>query len=164
MAENRNRSSLENAKRYAFFLLKFRLRSEKEIYQRLKKKDFPEEDIQKVVAFLKSKDFINDIVFARAWVDSRAKKPIGCRRLKTELKIKGIKEDIIDEQIERIKMVYPQGEIALELAKIRLDKLKSIEPQKALARVYGFLIRRGFSPDVVIDVLNNIKQGQTPLP
>ncbi len=155
--ENKNTGSLENAKRYAFFLLKFRLRSEKEIYQRLKKKDFSQENIQKVITFLKSKDFINDFVFAEAWVDSRVKKPIGCRRLKTELKIKGIKEDIINEQIERVKKDYPQDKIALELAKTKLSKLKSIEPQKALARVYGFLIRRGFSQDVVIDVLNKFK-------
>ncbi|MFH1397883.1 MAG: regulatory protein RecX [Candidatus Omnitrophota bacterium] len=158
MAENKNLSSLEKAKRYAFFLLKFRLRSEKEIYQRLKKKDFSQENIQKVITFLKSKDFINDIFFAKAWVDSRVKKPIGCRRLKTELKIKGIKEDIINEQIERVKKDYPQDKIALELAKTKLSKLRSIEPQKALARVYGFLIRRGFSPDVVIDVLNKFKR------
>ncbi|MBU0503962.1 MAG: regulatory protein RecX [Candidatus Omnitrophota bacterium] len=158
--ENKNLSPLEKAKRYAFFLLKFRLRSEKEIYQRLKKKCFPEGDIQKVVVFLKSKNFINDLVFAKAWVDSRVKKPIGARRLKTELKIKGIQEGIIDEQIERVKKEYPQDMIALELAKSRFTKLKSVEPQKARVRVYGFLIRRGFSPDVVIDVLNNIKPDQ----
>ncbi len=47
----------------------------------------------------KEKDFINDSYFAGAWIDSRLLRPLGLRRIRQELKIKGIANEIIDEKI-----------------------------------------------------------------
>ena len=54
------------AKEYAFLLLKFRLRSEKELAQRLRQKKFSETIIQDTLTFLKDKQFIDDQIFALA--------------------------------------------------------------------------------------------------
>ena len=145
---------LQRAKNYAFLLLKFRLRSEKEIYQRLKKKKFPEGIIQETLFFLRDKKFIDDNFFAKTWIESRLKKPLGLRRIKQELKLKGLDKEIIDSQIGEIKKGYSEQEIVIKVARQRLSKLKGIEPVKAKSRVYGYLLRRGFSPEIVIDVLN----------
>jgi regulatory protein len=148
---------LQRAKNYAFLLLKFRLRSEKEIYQRLKKKKFPENIIQETLSFLKAQKFIDDIFFAKAWIESRLKKPLGLRRIEQELKLKGLDKEVIDSQISEIKKSYSEEKIVIEIAQQRLNKLKGIEPTKAKNRVYGYLLRRGFSPEVVIDVINQLK-------
>jgi regulatory protein len=145
---------LQRAKNYAFLLLKFRLRSEKEIYQRLKKKKFPEGIIQETLFFLKDKRFIDDNFFAKTWIESRLKKPLGLRRIKIELRQKGIDKEIIDSELREIKKGYLEQEIVTKIAQQRLKKLKGIEPIKAKSRVYGYLLRRGFSPEIVIDVLN----------
>lgn len=154
--DNKNKDSLQKAKDYAFLLLKFRLRSEKEIYQRLKKKKFEEKVIKETLAFLKDKRFIDDNYFAKAWIESRIKKPLGLRRLKQELKIKGIDKEIIDSQIEQIKKDYSEEDIVTEIAQRRLQKLKGIEPRKAKRRILEYLLRRGFSPDIVIDTIRGL--------
>jgi regulatory protein len=149
---------LQKAKDYAFLLLKFRLRSENELRQRLKKKKFDADIIEMTLFFLKDKGFIDDNYFAKTWIESRIKKPLGIRRLKAELSIKGINKAIIDTQIDEIKKSYSEEDIVGGIAKDRLNKLKGIDPQKAKKRVYAYLLRRGFSPEVVIDVLNQIER------
>lgn len=147
---------LQRAKNYAFLLLKFRLRSEKEIYHRLKKKKFPEGIIQETLFFLRDKKFIDDNFFAKTWIESRLKKPLGLRRIREELKLKGLDKEIIDSQLSEIKKSYSEEESATKIAQQRLNKLKGIEPIKAKSRVYRYLLRRGFSPEIVIDVVNQL--------
>ena len=144
---------LQKARGYAFLLLKFRPRSENEIRQRLKNKKFNSEIIESTVSFLKDKGFIDDNYFAKTWIESRIKKPLGIRRLKAELNIKGVNKEIIDTQINEIKKSYAEEDIVGGIARDRLNKLKGIDPQKAKKRVYAYLLRRGFSPEVVMDVI-----------
>lgn len=153
---NKDKDLLQKAKDYAFLLLKFRLRSEREIYERLRKKKFDERIIKETLTFLKEKDFIDDNCFAKTWIESRIKKPLGLRRLKAELKTKGIDKEIIDRQIDQIKKDYSEQDIVTKIAQKRLQKLKGIEPQKAKRRTQDYLLRRGFSPDVVIDIINQL--------
>lgn len=149
-----NKELLQKAKEYAFLLLKFRLRSEKELCQRLKKKRFHEEIIRETVSFLKDKGFIDDNLFAKTWIESRLKKPLGLRKIKQELNLKGIDKEIIDTQISEIKKDYCEQDLVKKIAKVRLSKLKGIEPRKAKRRVYAYLLRRGFSPEIIIDALS----------
>ncbi|MCK9571842.1 MAG: recombination regulator RecX, partial [Candidatus Omnitrophica bacterium] len=105
MRRNRARNSASNkpqgndsekARAYAFLLLKFRLRSAKELEQRLKQKGFSEQLSRETVKFLQDKEFIDDRVFARGWVSSRLKRPFGLRRIKQELLQKGLDKEIIE--------------------------------------------------------------------
>lgn len=141
--------SLYQAREYAFLLLKYRPRSESEFYQRLKKKEFAEAVIKQVLSFLKDKGFIDDVYFAKTWVDSRIKKPLGLRRLEQELRVKGISQEIIDNCLSAVKDNYSEEEVVLKIINQKLEKLKGIDPEKAKARIYRYLIRRGFSPEVV---------------
>jgi regulatory protein len=152
---NKKTESFAKARDYAFLLLKFRLRSENELVQRLKLKKIPEETIREVISFLKEKRFIDDNVFAKAWLNSRLKRPLGLRRIRQELRQKGIDKAVIETEVGSVKN-YSEAETVLELAKERLGKLKAVEPIKAKRRVYEFLLRRGFSSQVVIDTLNQL--------
>ncbi len=137
-------------------LLKFRSRSEKEIYVRLKKKRFDEKTIQETLSYLKDNNFINDISFANAWIESRLKKPIGLNRIRKELKIKGIDEKIIEQKIDELKDRYFEQDIVKKIAKEKFNRLKNIEPDKAKRRIFSYLMRRGFSADAVLDTLNEL--------
>lgn len=150
----KNINALTKARAYAFLLLKFRLRSEKELYRRLKQKKFDEEIIKQTLSFLKDKSFIDDNSFARAWIASRIKRPLDLRRIKQELNLKGIDKDIINREISAIKNNYSEADIVKNIAQERLGKLKGIDPQKARRRLYTYLLRRGFSPEVIIDTLS----------
>jgi regulatory protein len=148
--------SPEKAKEYAFLLLKFRLRSEKELLQRLKQKGFSGELCQDTVNFLKEKKFIDERVFAKGWVSSRLKRPFGLRRIKQELVQKGLDKEVIQETFAQAREDYDEGSVIRLLAEKRFSKLKGIEPLKAKQRVYAYLIRRGFSPDLVGDVVKKL--------
>ncbi len=152
---NKRTESFAKARDYAFFLLKFRLRSENELLQRLKLKKIPEETIKEVASFLKEKRFIDDHVFASAWINSRLKRPLGLRRIKQELRQKGVDKEIIEAQTAKLED-YSEVETVLDLARGRLNRLKGIDQVSAKRRIYAFLLRRGFSPEVVIDTLNQL--------
>jgi len=152
---NKRTESFAKARDYAFLLLKFRLRSVNELVGRLKLKKIPEETIKEVVSFLKEKRFIDDNIFARAWINSRLKRPLGLRRIKQELRQKGVDKEIIEAQTAKIKD-YSEVETVLDLAKGRLSRLKGIDQISAKRRVYAYLARRGFSPEVIIDTLNQL--------
>jgi regulatory protein len=146
--------SLQKAKNYAFLLLKFRQRSTKEIGLRLKQKQFEDPVIKETIAFLKDHAFIDDAAFARAWIDSRLKKPLGIRRIKEELRIKGIDNNIIDSNINQTRRDYSEEEVVSRIAADKLKQTpKGIEPQKAKRRIFSYLLRRGFSPGVISDIL-----------
>ena len=143
----------EKARSYAFLLLKFRLRSEHELRVRLKQKGFSEDLAADTVSFLKDKEFIDDRVFAKGWVSSRLKRPLGLRKIELELMQKGIAKEIIQDALGQASRQYFESQIVSQLARQRFSRLKGIEPLKAKARVYGYLMRRGFSPDVVNDIV-----------
>ncbi len=148
--------SFLKAKQYSFLLLKFRLRSEKELEERLKRKKFDLDIIRQTIDFLKGKKFLDDHIFARSWILSRLKKPLGLARLRQELKLKGIDSKIIEAQLEEAKKDYSEEETVLRLAKERLGKLKGIDAQKAKQRVYGYLLRRGFSARAIIEAIEQL--------
>lgn len=143
------------AREYAFLLLKFRLRSEREICERLKKKGFTEETVKKTLSFLKDKRFINDGLFAKSWIESRLRKPLGLRRIKQELTLKGISKGIIDGQLGIFRDNYPEEEIVARIAKEKFFKLKGVDAEKKKRRISQFLLRRGFSPGIVYEVMNS---------
>lgn len=146
----------EKARAYAFLLLKFRLRSENELRARLKQKGFSAELAESTVNFLKDKEFIDDRVFARGWVSSRLKRPLGLRKIRQELVQKGLAKEVIQEALAQANEDYPESQIVSQLAKQRFSKLKSIAPLKAKARVYGYLMRRGFAPDIIQEAMKEL--------
>ena len=149
-------SSPQAAREYAFLLLKYRLRSERELLQRLKQKGFSEELCRDTVNFLKDKEFIDDRVFALGWVSSRLKRPFGLRRIRLELVQKGLSKEVIENTFARAEEDYDEEGIVRKLAEQRFSKLKGVEPLKARQRVYAYLMRRGFSPDLVSRIVSSI--------
>ncbi|MCX5693645.1 MAG: regulatory protein RecX [Candidatus Omnitrophica bacterium] len=156
LASNSQSHNAEKARAYAFLLLKFRLRSENELKARLKQKGFSTELAQATVNFLKDKKFIDDRVFARGWVSSRLKRPLGLRKIRQELMQKGLDKEVISEALAQAKECYNERQLVEQLAQQKFSKLKNIDPLKAKARVYGYLMRRGFSPDIISDVVKEL--------
>lgn len=153
---NNHQDLFNRCRDYAFRLLKFRMRSENELSGRLKRKHFDCETIAKVISFLKEKRFIDDREFTRQWIADKLKRPLGLRRIKQELKIKGVEENIIAEGLGEVKNNYNEESIVWELARQRIKRLAGIEPKKARQRIYSYLLRRGFSLDIVCDVVKQL--------
>jgi len=136
--------------------MKFRARSEKEIRDKLKDKGFEAAVIDQAVEFLKKARFLDDALFAKLWVESRAKRFIGVKRLIFELKNKGIRRDLIDKTIETVLKDNNEDEVIRELIDIKLKKMRGLEPVKIKARLYGLLLRRGYPQGKVYSALQAV--------
>ena len=147
---------MSEALRYVFRLLKFRPRSEYELRQRLKRRGYPESIVKEILHFLKAKGLVNDLEFARVWIESRIKKPLGINRLKQELEIKGIDRDLIEQAIEGVCSKYSEEEIIKQQISRRWERLKHIQPQKAKRRLFLYLLHRGFSLDKIQEAIDQI--------
>lgn len=151
------------ALRYSFLLLKFRPRSVREMEFRLEKKGFSRAVTGGTVAFLKSKKFLDDASFARAWAQSRAARSYGLSRIGRELSCKGVDEDLAGQALGRLVADgYSETKAALELVSARKSSLlRDKDALKRKRRLFAFLSRRGFSPGVVSDVIKEFSGGRT---
>jgi regulatory protein len=136
---------------YRFF--KFRIRSEQEIITKLKDKAFDNAIIEPVIAFFKKAGLIDDAVFAKAWIVSRLAKPIGVRRIRQELKEKGVADEIVSEQVAKLTNDYDEFEAAQKISQKRMKIYQKLDETTQQRRLEGYLLRRGFSTQVVYKTL-----------
>ncbi len=136
---------------YRFF--KFRIRSQQEIITKLKDKAFDNAIIEQVIAFFKNAGLIDDTVFAKAWIVSRLAKPIGVKRIRQELKEKGVADEIVSEQIAKLTKDYDELNAAEQVAQKRIKIYQKLERTTQQRRLEGYLLRRGFSAEVVYKTL-----------
>ncbi|MFH1577450.1 MAG: regulatory protein RecX [Candidatus Omnitrophota bacterium] len=145
---------MNKALNYALYLFKFRPRSEYELSQRLQERGISKRAISQVVISLRKNGLINDFEFAKAWVESRIKKPLGFRRLRQELKLKGVKNEIISQVFSLFNDRYSEEEVIKGVVSRRQELLRNIPPEKAKQRIFLYLMRRGFSAGQIREVIS----------
>ncbi|HEX9972902.1 MAG TPA: RecX family transcriptional regulator [bacterium] len=144
----------KRAKDRALNFLSYRDRSEKEIRTKLKDVGYEENIIDWVIGELQRLKFLDDQRFAQSYAQTQMiTRPMGEYFLKRELKQKGIDTELIEQTVEKIYEEKDQVSVALELAQQRKKRNSNIDEMKAKKRVSDFLLRRGFSWDVVSEVL-----------
>lgn len=157
----------------AVYFLSFRSRSEKEVRDNLQKKlkkrnnavklmgeelKEHEEAIEKVIAFLKEQRFINDVEFAKLWLESRSRsKPKSLQLIKMELRQKGVASDIIEAVA-----VHPETETgsdydrAKKLAEKKFPRYKHLPKQEIYQKLGGVLARNGFNWEIIKRSIDDI--------
>ena len=146
------------AKQKVLRLFNRRVYSEQEIRVKLEKKGYEETTIEKVVEELKETSLISDYSFAKAFVSDRLRlNPKGSFQISYELKKKGVNQTIIDRVFSEENVVEGNFDRALEVARRRLEILKNIRDKKTRKRrLYNFLLRRGFSYEVIKKVFDEL--------
>jgi regulatory protein len=146
-------------KEYLLRLLSRRIYSRYEISRKLNNKGYPENIIADLIFWLENNNYINDELFAEMWAQFRLQnKPIGRYKLNQELRLKGIKQDIIQKVIDKTYKEIDELTLARNLIKEKIvsSEIKNIriDPKK----IYNYLLRRGFSIEIsknICDELNN---------
>ncbi len=135
--------------------LSLRPRSEKEVRDNLLKFKATKEQIQIIIDLLKKQRFLDDVTFAKWWVEQRSNfRQKGWKIVELELKQKGINSDIIKNLELEIKKGSLEGvkselEQAKELVEKNIRKFKGLSRQQIYQRLGGFLGRRGFGYDII---------------
>ncbi|MEO6906305.1 MAG: RecX family transcriptional regulator [Abditibacteriaceae bacterium] len=131
----------------ALNFLGFRQRSENEVRQKLREKEFPDDVIDRVLDKLRRNYLISDREFAVSWVENRSRnRPRGARMLQQELRQKGI-------STETIAAVMPNQDDELVNAVAALQKIlrskerawEDLEEKERYQKAIQYLMRRGFN-------------------
>lgn len=142
--------TFDRARNYAYRLLTYRPRSQREIVDKLTRRGFDGETTNAVVNYLKQLNYINDFEFARTWVERRiSAKPMGLSLLRQELRSKGIRNEIIEEVIDIVNKDYDEYRLAKDLFSSRWQKYSHLDRVTSQRRIYAYLKRRGFSSEVI---------------
>jgi regulatory protein len=149
---------LLGAKTIALRFLSHRHRTEKEIRDKLREKEFGDEEIRQTIEDLKRLGYVNDAEFARVYIRHQlALRPKGKLVLKQKLLLLGVAKETIDAALDEEFAHISQTDAARDAAQKFIKKsLKSRDdPRKAKQKLAAFLTRRGFSWDVVSPILKH---------
>lgn len=149
-----SQEELNKAQAYALMLLGYRERSLREIKIRMRQKGYEEKLVEKVVKYLKDRNLINDKRFTQLWAESRIKKGYGRWRIQSELEQKGVNREITDEILKDLYSGIDEVQVALDL--VEKKRWVSKEPPRLTERVSNLLRRRGFSFEVISNVVEKI--------
>ena len=137
----------------AIRFLSYRMRSESEIRQRLQRHGYNQPDIDKALARLKEQGLVDDVAFARFWRENReAFSPRSRRLTKLELKRKGLNSEVIEQVISEID----DKDSAYRAALNRARRLSFADYQDFRQRLVGYLGRRGFSYDIIKEIIERV--------
>jgi regulatory protein len=146
-------------KERAIRLLSIRPRSEKELKEKLRQKGAGVKLVEGVLSELREKELINDEKFAYSWVESRMlNKPMGKFLLKRELKGKGVRAEIIERVIAENYQQEDELELATKLLQRKARRFKDTDDLKTKKRMTDFLLRRGFSYEVVRQAVKGLEE------
>jgi regulatory protein len=144
------------AREAALRLLAVRPRSAAELLRRLRMKGYEPEIGEEVIARLRELGMIDDAAFAGLVVRDRVRlRPQGARRLASELRAKGVDDETAHAAIRETMEGEDTDE--RELARRAAEKWRprpGEEPASARRRLHGYLARRGFDSDVILEVLD----------
>jgi len=139
----------------ALNLLSYRQRSEKEVYDALKRKGFDVANIEKAIEYLKGYKYLDDNAFATSFInDKKHLNKLGSTRIKYELIKKGVSKEIIETILDIDSA--EEYEIALELASKKINSYKGQDRNAIYRKLGGFLQRKGYPYDIVSKVLGNL--------
>ena len=129
----------------ALRLLAVRSRSRHELRIRLVRAGYEPEDVDAALADLEAVGLVDDERFARELAESQRRRGMGRRAGMSALRGKGVDRDLAERTIEEVQP-EDDAEVAYELARARLGRLRSLPPDVAYRRLIGFLVRRGYEP------------------
>jgi regulatory protein len=132
-----------------------RPRSVSEIRRHLRTKRFDDAAQDRAIDQLRAQRYIDDEAFARYWVEQRAKfRPKGQRAIVSELIQKGVTREIIAVVLGEAD---PEAEAkrARELIRRPMTRWLSMGDNERKRKIHQYLATRGFSYDVIEEVLAN---------
>lgn len=137
----------------ALRFLSFRPRSEKEIIDNLKKRKASLPIIEKVISKLKEQNFVNDLEFAKWWIEQRDNfKPRSERLLKLELKQKGIEGNIL----ESLDFLEKDLGKAKKLVEKRIKNVQHLAKHEAYQKLQRFLVAKGFNFETIKEAIDEV--------
>lgn len=147
----RNDIVLKRAKLRAMHLLSDMGRTESQLRSKLALGGYPEDIVEEAVAYVKSFGYINDLEYARSFIEGRKDKK-SRKELHAALSLKGVDKELIEQAFEEC---YGNEDSRAAIEAI-LQK-KKYDPHTAdhaqTQRILGYLVRKGFRYEDIRQVI-----------
>jgi regulatory protein len=116
----------------------------------------PDDVAERVLDRFEEVGLIDDRLFAQMWVQSRrAGRGLSGRALRSELRRKGVAEELISEALANLP-VESEEATARDLAVRRSAAFRGLPAATASRRLAGFLARKGYGPGLVAAVVRDV--------
>lgn len=130
----------------ALFLLEYGDRTEKEMRQKLKEREYDPQEIEDTLRFLKEYHYIDDAEYAGKYIRVNASRK-STRQIRSELEKKGVDRATIDLRLEE-SPIDEEAQIRAWLKKKGYFPGAPMDPV-SYRKVTGALGRRGFTYDAI---------------
>ncbi len=130
-----------------------------ELRVKLTKKGYQKLIIEKVIKDLSAKGYINDQKFAESFVKNRIeKRKEGIVKINSELRKKGISNEIISDVINNFTddPIHLQNALQLTRKKYQSLKNKDLDFKKLKGRLFNFLKGKGYTTEIILKVLDTV--------
>ncbi len=142
----------KRVKKRALYLLQKQDRTEKQLYDKLKQSEYPEECIENAIQYVKDYHYIDDERFAKTYIRyHQAKKSE--QRLKMDLLSKGVAKTTIEYALDEEFEADERQMISQLLDKKGFDGRNTDISSRR--RIYQFLLRRGFKSSDILAVMEH---------
>ncbi|MEM1213287.1 MAG: regulatory protein RecX [Planctomycetota bacterium] len=150
----------DKAMRFALNSLNRRAVSRYKLDRKLADRDYPHDTRERVLDRLEALGHLDDFALAQSLIRSQTRaKPAGRRLLQQKLFQAGIARDAANRALdERQQQLDPDAirQQAMDFAQRKLATLARFDAPTQRRRLYGTLARRGFSPDLIHDILDRL--------
>lgn len=139
-------------------LLAYKPRSVTELRTRLMEKEWTNSQIvEEVLQKLEGYGYLNDSQFAKDFAAAQLRgKPVGKRVLQQKLAMKKLDKETVAAAIEATFEETPEAEVIERAAAKRLRLKGKPETREDVKKFYDYLLRQGFSYDVVREKMREI--------
>jgi regulatory protein len=127
-------------------------KSTRDLGRWLAQREHAPDDVSAVLARLTERGLLNDADYAVLFTRSRATtRGMSRRRIAAELAKRGVARELVDAAIAEVMADESIDEQAMvdAAAKKKFRSLEKLEPTVRRQRLYGFLARKGYPPDLV---------------
>lgn len=147
---------LSKGKKIAFDYLK-RYRTKKEVERKLIEKGY-DDIVEEVIEYLLENKYIDDEEYTRFFVRDKINlSKYGLNRIKQELNQKGVDKDIISRVIsEEFDEENESNQLEELVEKLSTGKYRSDSLESKKRKMYGYLMRRGYSSSDIISALRKV--------
>jgi regulatory protein len=142
---------------YAIGALGRRMRSVAELKRLLRNKveaetEFGKTLVELIIVRLKDNGYLNDAKYAAAYSSFRRdNEKFGRRRVITDLKVKGVHNEVIEKAVASVYEDVNEEKLARDY--LRRKRFQKPKDQKQVARIYRQLMRAGFGPKTIFKIL-----------
>lgn len=150
-------SDIQNAKLIAIKYISGKLKTKYEVKLKLKEKSFTDDIINEVIEILENEEYLNDRLYCEVFIDEKKRlNGYGKNKIKTLLIQKGISKNIFEDFLDNFEY-EDEFYNALKMAEKKLSLLSNEDDKlKKRSKITNYLLYRGFSFDIIKDVLKEI--------